>query len=134
VDRISEQICWGYQVIYRVGKTVLVKSLLLLSVIWLGPPGLAQTDSLERLFFTARERASMNRARIGTPDTLLETRPAITSTSRVDGFVERSSGTNTVWTDGRPRPEASGELNPQLVRTPAKITIQRAGNSDKRTP
>jgi hypothetical protein len=117
-------------VIHRVGKSVFVKSVLLLSLIGLGPPSSAQTDSLGKLFFTPQERATLDRFRNGTA---LETQPVIpTARSRVDGFVERSSGKNTVWTNGQPSSAASSDLNPQLVHTPAKIVIQRAGNSDKR--
>jgi hypothetical protein len=132
MDRFPEQICWEYQVIFRLGKSVLVKSVLLLSVIGLGPPSLAQSDSLGRLFFTPRERASMNSFRNGTP---LEAQPvAPTVPNRVDGFVERSNGKNTIWINGQPTSGSSSNLNSKLVDTPARIVVRRTGNNSKRIP
>ena len=133
MDRFQEQIRWEYQVISRVGKSVLMKSVLLLSVIGLGAPGLAQTDSLGRLFFTPQERASMNRFRNGTP---LEAQPVAPTVvpNRVDGFVERSNGKNTVWINGQPTSGSSSDLNSELVDTPARIVVRRTGNNSKRIP
>jgi hypothetical protein len=116
--------------IARIGRSLVAKSILLILILGLAPFSVASADSLGRLFFTPQERAHLNRVRNGTP---LETQPAIvTVPSRLDGFVERSSGKNTVWINGRPSSEVSSDINPQLVHIPVKIVIQPTANSGKR--
>jgi hypothetical protein len=113
-------------VISRVGKSILLKSVVLLSVIGLGPPSLAQADSLGKLFFTPQERATLDRFRDGTPP---ETPPVVpTAPSRVDGFVERSSGKNAIWINGVPEYQAQTGGSPasRSVTTPSGIVIQRS--------
>jgi hypothetical protein len=62
-------------------------------------PGVAAAQDLERLFFTAEQRAALDaRRKARLPD-----KPAAVAaspTTRVDGYVARSSGKSTLWLDG----------------------------------
>jgi hypothetical protein len=67
-------------------------------------------QELGRLFFTPEQRAALDaRRKARVPD-----KPAAavvaSPTTRVDGFVKRSSGPSTVWVNGEPLPEGSGDL------------------------
>jgi hypothetical protein len=75
--------------------------------------GLVSTPCLPqdvgRLFFTPEQRAALDaRRKSRVPD-----KPAAvvvaSPTTRVDGFVKRSTGPSTVWVNGEPLPEGPGE-------------------------
>lgn len=71
------------------------------------------------LFFSAEERARLDRLRRGESETNTGA-PAPGAGSAMTGFVKRSDGRHTVWIDGRPvnvrGPEAAAVLDPSSVR------------------
>jgi hypothetical protein len=79
----------------------------------------AAEPALGTLFFSAEERARLDRLRRG------ESEPAAAAPtqgegSAVTGFVKRSDGRHTVWIDGRAvsvrGPQAAEVLDPRAVR------------------
>ena len=78
----------------------------------------AAEPALGTLFFSAEERARLDRLRRG--ETEPAAAPAPGAGSAVTGFVKRSDGRHTVWIDGRPvnvrGPQAANVLDPRAVR------------------
>lgn len=71
--------------------------------------GASRSEHVGRLFFTPEQRAALDaRRRARVPD-----KPAAvvvaSPTTRLDGFVKRSSGPSTVWVNGAPLTEGTGE-------------------------
>jgi hypothetical protein len=71
--------------------------------------GSAFAQEVGRLFFTPEQRAALDaRRKARVPD-----KPAAavvaSPTTRVDGYVQRSTGPSTVWVNGEPLPEGTGE-------------------------
>jgi hypothetical protein len=70
-------------------------------------PCLAQ--EVGRLFFTPDQRAALDarrKARVpDKPATVVVASP----TTRLDGYVKRSTGPSTVWVNGEPLPEGAGD-------------------------
>ncbi len=82
--------------------------LLLLALVLAATPAFAQ--EVGRLFFTPEQRAALDaRRKARVPDKPSATVVA-SPTTRVDGFVQRSGGPSTVWVNGEPLPEGSGDL------------------------
>ncbi len=82
--------------------------LLLLALVLAATPAVAQ--EVGRLFFTPEQRAALDaRRKARVPDKPSATVVA-SPTTRVDGFVQRSGGPSTVWVNGEPLPEGSGDL------------------------
>ena len=71
------------------------------------------------LFFSAEERANLDRMRRGESEPAA--RPGAGLGSAMTGFVKRSDGRHTVWIDGRAvnvrGPQAAAVLDPGAVRT-----------------
>jgi len=72
-------------------------------------PGSAFAQEVGRLFFTPDQRSALDaRRKARVPD-----KPAAvvvaSPTTRVDGFVKRSTGPSTVWVNGEPLPEGAGD-------------------------
>lgn len=103
---------------------------LLAALLGAGP---AAGQELERLFFTPEQRATLDARRAAR----LPDKPAaaeILPTTRVDGFVTRSSGRSTVWVDGEALPEGL-QLEGLRVRRgkdPSKVTVT-VGEEGRRT-
>jgi hypothetical protein len=75
----------------------------------------AQAQELGRLFFTPEQRAAMDaRRKARVPDKPAATVVASPET-KLDGFVQRSSGPSTVWVNGEPLPEGSADA-PRIGR------------------
>ena len=77
--------------------------------------GTAQAQELGRLFFTPEQRAALDaRRKARVPD-----KPAATvvasPVTKLDGFVQRSSGPSTVWVNGEALPEGSADA-PRIGR------------------
>jgi hypothetical protein len=68
-----------------------------------------EAQELGRLFFTPEQRASLDaRRKARVPDK--PNAPTVVSpTTRLDGYVQRSSGPNTVWVNGESLLETSPE-------------------------
>lgn len=82
--------------------------LVLLALVLAATPAVAQ--EVGRLFFTPEQRAALDaRRKARVPDKPSATVVA-SPTTRVDGFVQRSGGPSTVWVNGEPLPEGSGDL------------------------
>jgi hypothetical protein len=84
-----------------------MKRLLLIALLVNGNPCFAQ--EVGRLFFTPDQRSALDaRRKARVPD-----KPAAvvvaSPTTRVDGFVKRSTGPSTVWVNGEPLPEGTGD-------------------------
>ncbi len=94
---------------------------LLLALLGAGP---AAAQELQRLFFTPEQRAALDARRAAR----LPDKPAVaveSPTTRVDGYVKRSSGKSTVWVDGEPLPEGL-QLEGLRVRRgndPTRVTV-----------
>lgn len=89
-------------------------------------PCSAGAQELERLFFTAEQRAALDaRRKARLPD-----KPAAVAaspTTRVDGYVARSNGKSTLWLDGNAvrdgdQPEGLG-LNVRRGSDPSRVTV-----------
>jgi len=94
---------------------------LLLALLSAGP---AAAQQLGRLFFTPEQRAALDARRAARmPD-----KPAAVAespTTRVDGYVKRSSGKSTVWVDGEAMPEGLQieGLRVQRGNDPTRVTV-----------
>ena len=66
----------------------------------------ASAQSLGRLFFTEDQREALDaRRRARVPDKPAAAPVAASPVTRLDGFVKRSSGPDTVWVNGEPLPQ-----------------------------
>jgi hypothetical protein len=82
--------------------------LLLLAALAL-PLAPAQAQELGRLFFTPDQRAALDaRRKARVPDKPSAT-VVVSPTTRLDGYVQRSSGPSTVWVNGEGLLETSPE-------------------------
>lgn len=94
---------------------------LLLALLSAGP---SAAQELGRLFFTPEQRAALDARRAAR----LPDKPAAvaeSATTRVDGYVKRSSGKSTVWVDGEALPEGLQleGLRVQRGGDPTRVTI-----------
>ena len=83
-----------------------MRSIVLIGLLVTAP---CMAQEVGRLFFTPEQRAALDaRRKARVPD-----RPAAAAvaspTTRVDGFVKRSRGPSTVWVNGEPLPEGTGD-------------------------
>jgi len=88
------------------------------------PAGPAAAQELGRLFFTPEQRAALDARRAAR----LPDKPAAAAespTTRVDGFVKRSSGKSTVWVDGEAIPDGLQLEGLRLRRgdDPTRVTV-----------
>jgi hypothetical protein len=88
------------------------------------PAGPASAQELGRLFFTPEQRAALDSRRVAR----LPDKPAAVAelpTTRVDGYVKRSSGKSTVWVDGEPTPDGLQieGLRVQRGNDPTRVTV-----------
>lgn len=86
-------------------------------------PAWAQQE-LGRLFFTPEQRAALDARRAAR----LPDKPAAVAespTTRVDGYVKRSSGKSTVWVDGEAMPDGLQieGLRVQRGNDPTRVTV-----------
>jgi hypothetical protein len=87
-------------------------------------PGPVAAQELGRLFFTPEQRAALDARRAARlPDTPTVARES--PTTRVDGFVARSSGHSTVWVDGEALADGAQPegLRVQRGRDAGKVTV-----------
>jgi len=94
---------------------------LLLALLSAGP---AAAQQLGRLFFTPEQRAALDARRAAR----LPDKPAAVAespTTRVDGYVKRSSGKSTVWVDGEAMPDGLQLEGLRLQRgnDPTRVTV-----------
>ena len=87
-------------------------------------PGPAAAQELGRLFFTPEQRAALDARRAAR----LPDKPAAVAespTTRVDGYVKRSSGKSTVWVDGEAMPDGLQleGLRVQRGNDPTRVTV-----------
>lgn len=74
----------------------------------LAPAAPAQAQEIGRLFFTPQQRAALDaRRRARVPDKPAAAPVVASPTTRLDGFVRRSSGPSTVWVNGMQADEAA---------------------------
>lgn len=88
------------------------------------PAGAAPAQELGRLFFTPEQRAALDARRAAR----LPDKPAAVAespTTRVDGYVKRSSGKSTVWVDGEAMPDGLQieGLRVQRGNDPTRVTV-----------
>jgi hypothetical protein len=86
--------------------------------------GSAAAQELGRLFFTPEQRAALDARRAARLPDKQTARPE-SPTTRVDGFVARSSGRSTVWVDGEALADGAQPegLRVQRGREPGKVTV-----------
>lgn len=96
------------------------------------PAGPAAAQELGRLFFTPEQRAALDARRAARlPDT--PAAAVASPTTRVDGYVKRSSGKSTVWVDGDAIPDGL-QMEGLRVRRgddPTRVTVT-IGESGRR--
>ena len=84
----------------------------------------AKPASIQRLFFSAEKRATLDRQRT---QNLQQIRSLQGATLNLDGMVQRSSGKSTVWINGQPQNENEAARNGVNVflspKTPGKAQI-----------
>src|SRR5688572_5462970 len=88
----------------RAIATALLKGLL--SILLTVAPSIAtaEENALGRLFYKPEERAALDRARRGIPDTPNnKTTDTPLREPTLTGYVKRSDGRSTIWVDGTPR-------------------------------
>jgi hypothetical protein len=89
-----------------------------LVVLFAAAANAADSAALGTLFFSAEERARLDRLRRGEGEPAAA--PAPGQASAVTGFVKRSDGRNTVWIDGTPVAvrgnQAAEVFDPKAVR------------------
>jgi hypothetical protein len=117
----------------------MVKSIARACVISLFAVGAAvvNAQSIGRLFFTPKERATLDRAKLGQPAETVDVGPvAPTRPAEINGFVKRSSGKDTIWIDGQPRYSTEPlHVSPSAVRKPGGPVIVRGpSRADAETP
>jgi hypothetical protein len=81
----------------------------LLLIVFLSSTTPCSAQEVGRLFFTPEQRAALDaRRKARVPD---KPAPVVVAspTTRLDGFVKRSSGPSTVWVNGEPLPEGAGD-------------------------
>lgn len=88
------------------------------------PAGPAAAQQLGRLFFTPEQRSALDARRAAR----LPDKPAAVAespTTRVDGYVRRSSGKSTVWVDGEALPDGLQleGLRVQRGNDPTRVTV-----------
>ena len=79
----------------------------------------AAADDLGTLFFTAEERARLDKLRRGEPAAEHGSGTSGSAKRALTGFVQRSDGRTTVWIDGNPVPLNSprnAKLDPKAVQ------------------
>lgn len=99
-------------------RAALAALLLLLAA----PPAAAQ--ALGRLFYTPEQRDALDaRRKARLPDKPAAVEPS--PTTRLDGYVRRSSGRSTVWVDGEAMTENVQPEGMQLRRgqDPSRVTV-----------
>lgn len=88
-------------------------------------PGAALAQALGRLFFTPEQREALDARRTAR----LPDKPAavtVSPTTRIDGYVKRSSGKSTLWLDGyavRNGSQPEG-LRVRAGRDPSRLTVR----------
>lgn len=88
------------------------------------PARAQQPQTLGRLFFTPEQREALDaRRRARLPD-----KPAAvvaSPTTRVDGYVKRSSGKSTLWLDGYPVRDGGNPEGLRVLRggDPSRVTV-----------
>jgi hypothetical protein len=92
----------------------------------------AGADELGTLFYTAQERARLDKLRRGDPLDPAAVPGASGSARELTGYVERSDGRTTVWIDGNPvtlAPRNAPKLDPRSVRGHSedigRVTVER---------
>jgi hypothetical protein len=71
-------------------------------------PPMSEAQEMGRLFFTPDQRAQLDaRRRARVPDKPAAVPMVASPTTRLDGFVRRSSGRSTVWVNGEPFTEST---------------------------
>ena len=108
-------------------------------VLWLivADTNVAEAQAIGRLFFTPKERATLDRVRLGQPADAAELTPAQPKRpAEINGFVKRSSGKDTIWIDGQPHyGTAPLQVNPSAVHTPGGPVVARSPSRiDAKTP
>jgi hypothetical protein len=95
-----------------------------------GAQSAAVAPALGRLFFSPEQRAALDeRRKARLPDKPAALPPS--PTTRVDGYVRRSSGKSTVWIDGQPvreGPQPEG-ISVRGAADPSRVTLTVTGES-----
>lgn len=98
---------------------------LLLGACLLVPVG-GRAQELGRLFFTQEQREALDaRRRARLPDKPPAAAVVASPTTRVDGFVKRSSGKSTLWLDGYAVRDGSNPEGLRVLRgaDPTRVTV-----------
>jgi len=98
---------------------------LLLACALLAPGATAAQEQLGRLFFTPEQREALDaRRRARLPDKPAAV--AVSPTTRIDGYVKRSSGKSTLWVDGYAVRDGSHPdgLRVRAGRDPSRVTVR----------
>lgn len=86
-----------------------MRSKIALGVLALLITGSAFAQEVGRLFFTPDQRAALDARRKARVPDKPSAALVVSPTTRVDGYVKRSTGPSTVWVNGEPLPEGAGE-------------------------
>lgn len=103
-----------------------MKAPLLMAIALLALPARpALSEELGRLFFTPGQRAELDaRRKARVPDK--PTAAVVASpTTKLDGYVQRSTGPSTVWVNGEPLPAGAGE--PARIGPKVSIPVGEGG-------
>ena len=104
-----------------------------IAMLALAPAPAARAEELGRLFLTPEQRGALDaRRKARLPD-----QPKVTAvespTTRIDGFVTRSSGRSTVWVNGEPLGDDAQQEGLRVLprrADPSRVTIG-IGESDR---
>ena len=86
--------------------------------------GTCEAQEIGRLFFTPDQRAQLDsRRRARVPDKPAAAPLVASPTTRLDGFVRRSSGRSTVWVNGEPFTESGPEAIQPGRSSDARVSV-----------
>jgi hypothetical protein len=98
----------------------------------------AQAQEIGRLFFTAEQRAALDaRRRARVPDKPAAAPIVASPTTRLDGYVRRSSGPSTVWVNGTTldgaTPGSDARVSVPVGESGARVRLKPGETLDRST-
>ena len=98
----------------------------------------AQAQEIGRLFFTPEQRAALDaRRRARVPDKPAAAPIVASPTTRLDGYVRRSSGPSTVWVNGATvdgaAPGADARVSVPVGESGARVRLKPGETLDRNT-
>jgi hypothetical protein len=91
--------------------------LVLIGLTLFSAAGACCAQELGRLFFTREQREALDARRKARVPDKPTAAVVVSPTTRLDGYVKRSTGPSTVWVNGEAQPDAAQPESPRIPRT-----------------